>query len=157
MLFCLYPWELPSMPMSVWYNKHRHCPLLSSKTEAFVLRTKLFHVLTCVDTVCTAKQSPLANLMKRCFYAERVFADSEAVQYKRFLLTDTWIPWVRYECVPSKWRAPQPWKNRFSSVGNLRPPLNWEVIEIFNWCQQRPSQVPTDIRRTNAVNEMCFL
>ena len=34
--------------------------------------------------------------------------------------------------------------------------LNWEVREIFNCCQQQPSQVPTDIRRTNAVNEMGF-
>ena len=69
---------------------------------------------------------------------------------------DTWITWVLPECVPSEWRVPQPWKNRFTSIGNLRPALNWEVIENFNWCQQRPSQrvvTNTDLYQTNKCSK----
>ena len=45
----LYPWELPSMSMSLWHNKKWHCSLCCPnvfQNRSIVLRTILFRVLS---------------------------------------------------------------------------------------------------------------
>ena len=146
----LYPGEMPSMPMFRVLQWERRV----FKNRSIVLPTTLFCVLTvlCWHGV-NRKTKRLANLMKKCFHRKRMFGEAEALQQKPFSVTDTWINLVsnsKYDEYGSRGKI----GFRALEIFGLR--LNWEVMEIFNWCQQQPSQVPTDIRRTNAVNEMGF-
>ena len=151
----VFPWKLPSMPMSSDIIRTNTVHLLSSKTcSTHLLFIDMQHIVRwkhgCRDRCC--------NSFRRYITRRRKFGIAETLQLKPFSVNghlNKSIVRIKSECKHDEYGSRG--KIGFPALEIFGLRLNWEVREIFNWCQQQPSQVPTDIRRTNAVNEMGFL
>ena len=128
--------------------------LLSSKTySTHLLFIDMQHIVRWKH----GRRDRFCNSFRRYITGRRKFGIAEALQLKHFSLNghlNNSIVRTMSECKHDEYGSRG--KIGFPALEIFGLRLDWEVREIFIWCQQQPSQVPTDIRRTNAVNEMGF-